>query len=241
MRWLMPRAGTLEDYDADDSNPGIWTVPFNAGESVTVSDMVRVSAANTISVTNASSGSTNVQVSVLGYVQAQSSSTAGDTYVALPYAGLVDTRTGYGAPQAQIPAGGDLTVQVAGKGGLPSDAAGAALYLGAANATQSGWISAYAPGGADPGLRALSYSPGEKVRNLYLGPVSSSGTLTLVNHGSAAVDMMVAAQGYLVSPSAAEGGPRTRMSLRAGSWIPGTEPAVSPLRRSRRAGRLPSP
>ncbi len=204
---LSPAAsGALEDYDPDDSNPGIWTVPFNAGESVTVGDMVRVSSAGTISVTNASSGATDVQVSVLGYIQNSGTSITGDTYLPLPYAGLVDTRTGYGAPQAQIPAGGNLTVQITGGGGVPSDAAGAALYLGAANATHSGWISAYAPGGTDPALRALSYSPGQKVRNLYLGPVSSSGTLTLVNHGSAAVDMMVAAQGYLVSPSASEAG-----------------------------------
>jgi len=42
--------------------------------------------------------------------------------------------------------------------------------------------------------------------DLYIGALSSTGKLTLVNQGSAAVDMMVGVQGYLVGPSATEAG-----------------------------------
>lgn len=205
-------SGALLDYSSDVSSPGIFVVPFAAGQSVTVSDMVQVGAGGQITVKNSSSssGATDVLVTVAGYVlssdPATSGDVTGDTYVSLPYAGVVDTRTGYGAPQAQIPAGGTLTVQVTGAHGVPSDADGAALYLGTANETQSGFVTAYPAGGSDSGYRVLSYTPGQKVRNLFFGSLSASGQITLANHGSAPVDMMVAVQGYLVSPLATEAG-----------------------------------
>ncbi|HUC56907.1 MAG TPA: fibronectin type III domain-containing protein, partial [Streptosporangiaceae bacterium] len=168
--------------------------------------MVEVGGAGYISVTNTSSGTTDAAVTILGYVQDSSSSNAGETFAPLPYGGVLDTRSGYGAPQAQIPSGGSVTVQVAGTAGVPSDAVGAALYLGAANASASGWITAFATGTSDPGLRVLSYTPGQIVRNLFYGNLSSSGQITLVNHGAQPVDLMAAVQGYLVGTSASEAG-----------------------------------
>jgi Fibronectin type III domain len=200
------QSGALEDFDSDGSNPAIWTVPLLQGENNTVSDIVQVSAAGYVSVTNDSSGTTDASVTVLGYVQDDTAQEAGDLYTAVPYAGILDTRSGFGAPQAQIPAGGSLTFQVTGEGSVPADAAGVAVYLGVSNESQSGWVSAYPSDGSDPGLRVLSYQPGDKVRNLYVGTLSASGQLTLVNHGSAPVDMMAAVQGYLVNPTASEQG-----------------------------------
>ncbi|HET9895477.1 MAG TPA: fibronectin type III domain-containing protein, partial [Streptosporangiaceae bacterium] len=198
------QSGGLEDFDPDGSNPAIWTVPLGQGESNTVSDVVQVSASGYVSVTNDSSGTTDASVTVLGYVQDETAQQAGDLYAPLPYAGILDTRSGLGAPRAQIPAGGSLTFQVTGVGGVPADAAGVAVYLGVSNESQSGWVSAFAADRSDPGLRVLSYQPTDKVRNLYVGPLSASGQLTVVNHGSAAVDMMAAVQGYLISPMASE-------------------------------------
>ncbi len=199
------QSGALEVYNADNSNPGIWAVPETPGQNTSVGDMIQLGAAGYVSVTNNSSGTANVAITVRGYVQTSDTTTSGDTYVGLPYGGILDTRSGYGEPQGpgQIPAGGSVTVQVTGMAGVPSDAAGAAVYLGAANATQSGWISAYPAGTTDPGLRVLSYSPGRTVRNLYIGALSTPGQLTLTNHGSAPVDLMGAVQGYLVNPSGA--------------------------------------
>jgi hypothetical protein len=36
------QSGALEEYDTDWDNPGIFTLPFSAGESRTVSDVVQV-------------------------------------------------------------------------------------------------------------------------------------------------------------------------------------------------------
>lgn len=200
-------SGALEEYNADIANPGIYTLPLTPGTDKSVSDLVSVSGTGQVSVTNASSGTVHVSVTILGYVQDQTLPTAGDTYVAVPVSGLLDTRNGLGAPAiAQIPGGGSVTVQVAGRGGVPADAAGLFAYLGVFNATSSGWVSAFPAGGIDPGLRVVSYSASHSMRNLYAGSLSSSGQLTLVNHGAQPVDLGMAIQGYVVSPTAAEAG-----------------------------------
>jgi hypothetical protein len=199
-------SGCLNDYEAGLSNPNICTVSFEPGANASNSDIVAVSDSGQVSVTNESGGTADVAVSVMGYFQDDTATATGETYVPVPQAQIVDTRTGLGAAQAQVPAGGSLTMQVSGQGGVPSDAAGAALFVGAANSTQNGYVSAYPAGGPDNGLAILSYQPNRKARDLYFGAVSSSGQLTLVNHGSSAVDLMVGVEGYLVSPSAADAG-----------------------------------
>lgn len=145
-------------------------------------------------------------MTVMGYVQNSDAPAAGESYVPVSQAQIVDTRSGLGAPQAQVPAGGSLTVQVAGAGGVPSDAAGAAVFIGAANASVAGSVSAYPTGGSSSSLAVLSYSSSRTVHGLYYGALSPSGQLTLVNQGSAAVDLMVGVQGYLVSPASSEAG-----------------------------------
>lgn len=199
-------SGCLHDYDADLDNPGICTVPFAAGQEVSVSDIVQVGASGFVAVTNSSPGATDVAVTVIGYDQTTDTQTAGQTYVGLPEHTVLDTRSGIGAPDAQIPAGGSVTIQVTGNSGIPADAAGAALYLGTANASATGYVSAFPAGGTDPGLAIMSYSPARTVHNLYYGALSDSGQLTLVNHGTAPVDLLASAQGYLVSPAASEAG-----------------------------------
>jgi len=124
----------------------------------------------------------------------------------VPEADIVDTRSGLGAPHKQVPPGGSLTVQVTGAGGVPSGAPGAALFIGAANATEAGYVSAYPAGGPPSSLSMLSYSPNRTTHDLYFGALSSGGQLTLVNQGAVPVDLLVSVQGYLVSPSTIEAG-----------------------------------
>jgi hypothetical protein len=61
--------GCLHDYSSDVTDPAICTVSYQAGVSFTNSDILAVGSAGTVSVTNASSGSTHVVVWVLGYYQ----------------------------------------------------------------------------------------------------------------------------------------------------------------------------
>jgi hypothetical protein len=199
-------SGCLDDYDTDLGDPGICAVSFDAGNNASDSDIVSVGTNGTVSITNTSAGTVDVSATVMGYYQDGTMPTAGDTYVGLPVAAIADTRSGLGAPDAQIPAGGSLNVQVAGQGGIPAGADGAAVYIGAANASAAGFVSAYPTGGAVSTLSALSYVSGETVHNLYFGALSPTGQLTLVNNGSAPVDLTVSSQGYLADPTATTAG-----------------------------------
>jgi hypothetical protein len=164
---------------------------------------VVVGSDGTISTTNEGSGPTDISVTVLGYFTDGTQDNPEYTYASVYQQTLVDTRGGIGAPMAQVPAGGSLTVQVGGVDGIPADAAGAALFLGVANATATGDLSAYPSGETDPDLSVLSYSPGETVRDLYFGALSASGQLTVTNHGTAPIDVIIDTRGYLVSPTSA--------------------------------------
>jgi Fibronectin type III domain len=199
--------GCLDDYDAAVSDPGTCTVSFDSGNNASDSDIV-ASSSGSVSVTNTSSGTVDVAVTVMGYYQAANAAYAssGDTYVAVPQTQIVDTRSGLGAPEVQVAGGGSLTVQVGGEGGVPSNGVGAALYIGAANASSTGYVSAYPTGGTASSLSLLSYVPGQVVHDLYFGGLSASGNLTLVNQGSGPVDLMVGVQGYLDGPTASPAG-----------------------------------
>ncbi len=207
VRAISPSAsGCINDYDPDLGDPGVCALSFDEGLSNSIADVIQVSTDGYMSVTNESSGTVSVTATVFGYYQSSDAAIAGDTYVPLTEKSLVDTRSGLGAPQAQIPAGGSLTAQIGGAGGVPSDAAGAALSIGAANASAAGSVSAFATGGPSNSAALLSYTPGETVHGMYLGSVSASGQLTLVNNGTTPIDLTVGTEGYLVSPSAGEAG-----------------------------------
>jgi hypothetical protein len=202
-------SGALDAYDTDDNDPGIWTLPITSGQNSTVSDLTQVGADGYVSVTNeAATGAADVVVRALGYVQTGYSTTAGNTYVPLPDHGVLDTLTGLGDPNgiAQIPAGGSVTFGVTGQG-VPSDAAGVAVYLGTAgDATAPGYLSVAPAGAADPNARVVDYQAGQQVHNLYFGAMSASGQLKVTNHGPQPVDVRAAVQGYLVSPTTGEAG-----------------------------------
>jgi hypothetical protein len=207
IRAISPSAsGCIDDYDPDQGDPGACALSFDAGVDASVTDITQVGVSGDVSITNESSGTVSVTATVFGYYQGSDPPTPGDTYVPLSQESMVDTRVGLGAPEARIPGGGSLTVQVTGEGGIPSDAVGAALSIGAANASATGTVSAYPAGGASNSAALLNCTPGQVVHGLYLGGVSSSGQLTLVNNGADPVDMMVGSEGYLVSPTASEAG-----------------------------------
>jgi hypothetical protein len=200
-------SGCIVDYSDDGSNPGICNVSFQSGQTVTNTDVVPVGNDGYSALTNQSSGTVGVAITVLGYfTDGSAGNSVGDTYQSLPETSVLDTRSGIGAPHAQIPAGGSVTVSVAGVAGVPADAAGVAAYIGAANASTSSDVSAFPAGSTDPHLSELTYQPGEIDRDLYMGNLGSAGDLTLANEGTSPVDLILNVIGYFVSPSASEAG-----------------------------------
>jgi hypothetical protein len=199
-------SGCLVDYSTDISDPLICNTSFQSGENATVSDIVQVGAGGTLALTNQSTGSVDAAVTIFGYFSTSDYTTAGDTYVGVPETVLVDTRSGIGAPEAQIASNSSLTIQVTGESGVPSDAVGASLFIGAANASTTGYLTAYPTGGTNTGYSVLSYVASTTVRDLYFGALSSSGELTVENKGSEPVDFVIDLEGYLLGPTSVEAG-----------------------------------
>lgn len=185
------------------SGSQICTVAFQPGQTATNTMVVPLGADGGAAITMHGSGSTDVTINVLGYYTAQVSNPgAGDTYVPLNQQQvLADTRISTTeVAQGKIAAGKTMTLQVAGQVGVPAGAVGVVGYIGTADASQAGNVSIWS-GTSDPNLREISYQSGEVDRNLYVGNLSSSGSLNFTNEGAAAVDMIFSVSGYLISPS----------------------------------------
>ncbi len=199
--------GFLTVYADDATDPGVASVGLRTGTGTNQEATVQVGSDGGISLTNHSSGTVDVAASVTGYYTSASASSAGDTYFGVGWGSPVaNTSTGYNVPKAPIPAGGSLTFQVTGYGNIASGADVAVLQVNALNATAAGYLPAYAAGGTDPGVSALAYYSDDTYRNEVYVPLSSAGKATLINHGTAPVDVSVYGRGYYLPPSATPAG-----------------------------------
>lgn len=193
--------GYLTSYDTDIGDPNVASVGVKAGINSNQTDTIQVSATGTVSVANHTAAPLDVVMTLMGYYTGSLDTTVGDTYSDAPWIKIVDTTTGMGAPKAQIPAGGSVTIQVSGEGGVATGADTAVVQLSALNARQNGYLDAYAAGTADPGVSLLIYDGVMTYRDLAYVPLSSAGKMTITNHGTAPVDLVVVTRGYFMPPS----------------------------------------
>ena len=195
-------SGYLTTYDSDIPDPNVASVGVKAGIGTNQTDTIQVSAAGKVSVTNHTSAALDVVISLMGYYTGTTDTAAGDTYGDAPWARIVDTTTGLGTAQAPIPAGGSVTVQVSGQGGIATGTDTAVIQLNAPNAVQGGFLTAYAAGSSDPGVSALFYDSSMTYRDLVYVPLSASGKIKVTNHGSGPVDLVIYTRGYFMPPAA---------------------------------------
>ncbi len=122
----------------------------------------------------------------------------------VPLAGpvrLLDTRPGSATVDGQFagiglrPAGSSLQLDVAGRAGLPADAASVVLNVTAVDAEGWGYVTAHASGTARPNASNLNYDVGQTIANTVITPVGSDGDVVFFTH--AATHLLVDAIGYL--------------------------------------------
>jgi Putative amidase domain len=195
-------SGYLTSYNTDTAGPNVASVGVKAGINTNQTDTIGVSAVGTVSVADHSTAPLDVVVTLMGYYTGASDAAAGDTYGDAPWVKIVDTSAGLGAPDAPIAAGGSVTVQVSGEGGIPVGADTAVLQFSANNATTNGYLTAYPAGSSDPGVSLLLYDSSMTYRDLDYVPLSSSGQITVTNHGTAPVNLVLYTRGYFMPPSA---------------------------------------
>ncbi|MBM6402322.1 hypothetical protein [Phycicoccus sonneratiae] len=116
-------------------------------------------------------------------------------FVPLTPARLLDTRIGLGAPSARVPAGGSVTVQVTGRGGVPTDGVAAvAVNATAVQPAKAGYATVYPAGSSRPVASNLNFSAGATVANHVLAKLGDGGRLTL--YSNVATDLLLDLSGY---------------------------------------------
>ena len=161
---------------------------------------VPLGASGAISVYNSSSGSVDVTADTAG---AFSSGIAPVSTSGL----LVGTISGLLAnsfPPLQMPGalgpGQTVTLQVAGRSGIPATGASAVLLnLTAFGATAAGSLTAWAGITPPPGTTELSYPVLSGSNNLVTVPLSATGTISIYNQGSAPVLLTAVVQGWFTA------------------------------------------
>jgi PKD repeat protein len=127
----------------------------------------------------------------------------GSRMTGLAPARVLDTRDGTGAPAVPVAAGGVVSVQVAGWGGVPATGVSAVvLNLTTTESAGPGYLSAY-PCDQDVYASALNYVAGQTVANHVLVPLDSAGRFCVSSY--AVSDVIADVLGYYGAPGALEG------------------------------------
>lgn len=120
---------------------------------------------------------------------------------------LLDTKTGV-RPNSSV------TVQVTGRGGVPSSGVGTVLLnVVALSGTSSGTVTAFPAGASRPAVPNLYYGRGQTVSNLVSVSVGTAGRVTLFNGSTGTVRLFLNVHGYTVAGMATQ--PGTLRPLRA--------------------------
>ncbi|MEH1166272.1 hypothetical protein V6V47_12880 [Micromonospora sp. CPCC 205539] len=126
---------------------------------------------------NSSAGSTQVSLSVYGYDSERG------TYNALSPNRILDTRSGKGAPKAAVGAGRSVSLQVAGVGGVPTDASTVVLNVTVTGPTAGGYVAVYPSGVARPTASSLNFVKGWTGANSVTVKVGTNGKVDFYNSG----------------------------------------------------------
>ncbi|MER7521029.1 FlgD immunoglobulin-like domain containing protein [Streptomyces sp. NPDC126499] len=147
-------------------------------------------------------GSVDLLADVAGYyVQGK----GGSAYRSVTPERLMDTRSALGVPKAPVGAQGTVTLQIAGRGGVPAHGATAVvLNVTATSPTRSTYVTAY-PSGTPRGSSSTLNVPaaGRTVANLVTVPLVD-GKVSFYNHAGS-VDLLADVAGYFTDDEAAGG------------------------------------
>ncbi|MER5641825.1 N-acetylmuramoyl-L-alanine amidase [Kitasatospora sp. NPDC002227] len=140
---------------------------------------------------------------------------------------LLDTRTGIGADQAPVGQDSKITLQVAGRAGVPANATGVVLNVTATRGTVGGFVTVYPNGTSMPTVSNLNFSAGQTIPNLVIVPIVN-GKVDLYNKFGN-VDLIADITGYYTPDGASKftsAGPTRLLDTRKG--IGATQAPVGP-------------
>jgi hypothetical protein len=183
----------LTAYAAGSAKPNTSNLNFDAGQTMANLTVVPVNSRK-LTIWN-HTGSVDVVADLVGYYMASS----GSTFTPITPTPLYNTLDGTGAHGVVAPLGPDQTasVQVAGVGGVPTNASAVLVHLAVTNATQTSFLTAYADGSAQrPDTTNINFAAGQLVSNSMIVPMVN-GAIDLWN-SKGSVDVVADVSGYFM-------------------------------------------
>ena len=215
------QAGYVSVYPAGTRRPAVSNVNLES-PGQTASNLVTVKVGSTGQVSLFTSGGAHLVADVTGYYAPAVTSTDGRLQTATPQR-ILDTREGLGAPTATLPAGGQVELQVTGRGPVPADGVAAVvLNVTGDRATADGHVTVWPTGLERPVVSNLNLVAGETRANLVVVPIGAGGSVSLFTSGGA--DLIADVAGWFTDATAP--------SASAGLFVP-----ITPTRVSRHAPR----
>jgi hypothetical protein len=187
-------SGYITAFPNGTTRPNASNVNFLAGQ--TIGNAANVKLVNGyLSLFNGSPGTTKITADVSGWFKAGTATDAGGFRPVNP-ARILDTRNAIGAPRAQVPAGGTVTLTVANHGGIPSvGAAAAVMNVTVTRGTGSGWLTAYPTGTTRPNASNINFVSGQTIPNLVTVKLGN-GKVSFFNGSAKPIDVLADVAGW---------------------------------------------
>ncbi len=228
--------GYVTVFPAGGTRPVVSNLNFVAGQTVPNLVVVPLSSDGKVSFFNGQAGTTELLADVAGYYNAGSSTAAG-AFGSLAPTRLLDTRSGNGAPIGAIAPKGTLTLQVNGRGNVPTSGVSAVvLNVTVVDPTSNGYVTVYPAGGTRPIVSNLNFVKGQTVPNLVIVPVGTDGAfagkVALFNGQAGRVHLLADVAGYYVAGTPTLKGafatvsPTRVLDTRSGLGATGPSPAA---------------
>lgn len=174
------------------------SVAFSTGDSVSNTSLVALHSDGHINLI--ANTTVDLVVDVQGYFTSGSSTAAGG-FVPVNASRIVDTATGVGAPQATVPTGSSIDVQVTGTAGVPASATSVYVNLTVSNQSGNGYLRTYPTGGAVPTVDALDFDSAVAMSQTTAVKLNSSGKFTVPVGAGGPVNISADVQGYFTAGS----------------------------------------
>jgi hypothetical protein len=202
-------------YPDGTTRPDVSNLNFSAGENFP--NLVTVPVVDgKVDFYNAS-GNVDLLADITGYYTSDGS---GSKLTGLPPTRIMDTRNGTGVAKAKVGAGGTVSLQVAGKAGVPdSGVTAVVMNVTATDATAASHVIVYPDGLSRPNVSNLNFTAGENFPNLVIVPVTN-GKVDFYN-ASGSVDLIADISGYFSASGSVEhnAGPVRVMDTRDGTGV----------------------
>lgn len=198
--------GFLTVWASGTSRPNASSLNFVPGQTVPNLVLAPVGVDGKVSVFNGSTGTAQLIADVSGYVTSGPATAAGALVPTYPTR-LLDSLAGIGVPTtADIPALGEVSVQIAGQAGLPATGVTAVLLnVTVDRPTSFGFVTVWGSDTARPPTSNVNFAAGQTVPNLVLAPVGADGRVHLYNGSAGQIRLIADVSGYVLAggPSSA--------------------------------------